>query len=181
MASTLILQLADRTSAFLRHAGISQNQLCEHLSISKSSLSQFLNGTKGLDPSTVIKLCQALSLSHAEVAAKFSAPARTSRSLSLQESTEGRPAQMRLDGNSDGAWVPGLSGDDPYSPANTIVDPGDAPDGPTAEDLALLRNLRALHRQGIKAINGFIRSIPNRASVNRSGTTEPTLLPPLII
>jgi hypothetical protein len=80
---------------------------------------------------------------------------------------------MRLDANDSGGWAPGLPGDDLNSPANSIVDPGDAPASPTDEDLALLKNLRSIHRKGIKAINNFINSIPNQAKVNRSGTTEP--------
>jgi transcriptional regulator with XRE-family HTH domain len=169
----LLSQLADRTATFLRHSGLTQGRLCRYLSISDSSLSQFLNGNKGLAPEAIIKLCQALSLSHQEIQTKFAQPISSAKILNLQQSVAGLPARpMRLDAN-DGAWVPGQSGVDP-SVDSSIVDPGDAPDGPTAEDLALLRNLRKIHRQGIKIINNFINSIPNRASVNRSGTTEPT-------
>jgi transcriptional regulator with XRE-family HTH domain len=170
MASSYLLsQLAERTSSFLRHAGISQNNLCRYLSISDSSLSQFLNGTKGLAPEVLIKLCQTLSLSHAEIATKFSTPVRTSKILNLQESTQGQPARrMTLDANDTGSWVPGLTGVDPAI-GNTISDPDD----PTEEDLNCLRQVRKIHRQAIRAINGFINTA-KQAKVNRDGTTEPT-------
>jgi transcriptional regulator with XRE-family HTH domain len=162
-SSPLLLQIKDRTTAFLKNTGISQAQLCRYLAIDHSSLSQFLSGTKGLDPSVVIRLCQTLSLSHREVAAKFSEPVRSSRILNLQQSIAGLPAQMRLDGNDEGSWVPGLSGTDPNDSGNTIVDPTD-------DTLDTLRRVRAIHRKAIRAINDFI----NQAKINRQGTTPPT-------
>ena len=154
MASPLLLQVKDRTTAFLNNTGITQAQLCRYLEIDHSSLSQFLSGTKGLDPSVIIRLCQTLSLSHREVAARFTEPVRSSKILSLQESTEGRPAQMRLDGNDDGAWVPGLSGVDPDSIGND-------------DPLGVLRRGSRDHRKAIKVINDYIQ----KAKANKEGST----------
>jgi hypothetical protein len=168
MASNLLSQIADRTSAFLRHSGISQSRLCRHLSICDSTLSQFLSGARGLEAETLIKLCQTLSLSHQDIEAKFSKPVRTSKILNLQESTCGQSARMRLDANDSGSWVPGLVGTDP-SVGNSIADD----DGPTEDDLNCLRQVRRLNRQSIRLINGFINTA-KQAKVNRDGTTEPT-------
>src|ERR1700731_1901220 len=123
MASNLLSQIADRTSAFLRHSGISQSRLCRHLSICDSSLSQFLSGARGLEPETIIKLSQTLSLSHDEISTKFSnQPVRNSKILNLQESTRGQPARMRLDNS---GWYPstdGSGGVDPYDPTGNAID-----------------------------------------------------------
>jgi transcriptional regulator with XRE-family HTH domain len=167
----LLVQIADRTATFLQNTGVSQSRLCRHLSISDSSLSQFLNGTKRLDPGTIIKLCKTLSLTHREVAAKFSDPVRSSKILNLQESVEGRPAQMRLDGS--GSWVPGLVGDDPNDStgidntpqASELPEHGHYLD----ETLDTLRSVRKIHRAAIKVINDFILA----AKVNRDGTQTP--------
>ena len=75
-SSPLLLQIKDRTTAFLNNTGLTQAQLCRYPDIDHSSLSQFLAGSKGLDPSVVIRLCQTLNLSHREVAAKFTEPVR---------------------------------------------------------------------------------------------------------
>ena len=99
MASNLLSQIASRTANFVHRAGISQGQLCRHLGCSDSSLSQFLHGTKSLDPSVIIKLCQCLSLSQEEVAEKFTEPVRSARIMSLQRSVEDRAAEMHLDEN----------------------------------------------------------------------------------
>jgi hypothetical protein len=160
MASTLLSQLAGRTSDFLSHTGVSQARLCRYLNIGDSSLSEFLHGTKGLAPETLIKLCQTLSMSHREVATKLTEPARSSKILNLQESTAGQPAQMRFDLKDDGAWVPGLSGTDPNDAGNTIVDPTD-------DTLDSLRRARAIHRKAIRAINEYLV----QATVNRQGST----------
>jgi transcriptional regulator with XRE-family HTH domain len=169
----LLLQIADRTATFLQNTGVTQARLCRYLSISDSSLSQFLNGTKRLDPATTIKLCQVLSLSHREVAAKFTEPVRTSKILSLQESMEGRPAQMRLDGDTNSGWYPGTgnsgAGQDPND-GRTI---DDVPDADTSNwDQALidkLRETRGYHRKAIRTINDYIQ----KAKVN-AGITTPT-------
>jgi hypothetical protein len=171
MASNLLSQIADRTAAFLRHSEISQSRLCRHLQIRDSSLSQFLSGARGLQPETIIKLCQTLSLSHNDIATKFSAPVRSSKVLHLQESTQGNPARMRLDAN-DGAWVPGLSGEDPDG-STDITNTADAStEGGPAWDQDLidtLRTTRGFHRQAIKAINNSI----NRAKA-ANGIVTPT-------
>ena len=162
--SPLLLQIASRTAAFLQNTGVSQARLCRHLSISDSSLSQFLHGTKSLDPSVIIKLVQTLNLSHHEVAEKFSEPVRTAKLMHLQESVMGQPAQMRLDGN-DG-WVSGQSGIDPNGTGG--ID--DVPDADTHYDQAtidLLRQVRGYHRKSIRAINDYIQ----KAKANRDGST----------
>jgi transcriptional regulator with XRE-family HTH domain len=116
MASSdnLLSQLAERTASFIRHSGLTQGRLCRHLGISDSSLSQFLSDKAGLDPSVLIKLCQTLSLSHREIATKFSRPVTSAKILNLQESTQGQPARMRLDNS---GWYPGTgysgTGQDP--------------------------------------------------------------------
>ena len=168
--SPLLLQIASRTAAFLQNTGVSQARLCRHLNVSDSSHSQFLHGTKSLDPSVIIKLCQTLNLSHREVAEKFSEPVRTAKLMHLQESVLGQPAQMRMD-DSGGSWTPGLVGVDPAI-GGTIVDPPD--DGPTDADLNCLRQVRKIHRQAIRLINSFINTA-KQARVNRGdGTTAPT-------
>jgi transcriptional regulator with XRE-family HTH domain len=70
MASNLLSQVAERTATFLKLTGLTQTRLSRHLNISDSSLSQFLSGNKGLESSTLIRLCQVLSLSKAEVTKK---------------------------------------------------------------------------------------------------------------
>ena len=175
MASNpLLSQIADRTSAFLNTTGITQARLCRHLSISDSSLCQFLNGTKGLDPSVIIKLCQTLNLSKRDVATKFSTEhARSSKILNLQESTEGRPARMRLDNS---GWYPstdGSGGVDPYDPTGNAID--NTPDADTAgsvwdQDLIdTLREARGYHRKIVRAISDYIQ----KAKVN-AGITVPS-------
>jgi hypothetical protein len=75
---------------------------------------------------------------------------------------------MTLDGNDGGGWVPGQSGTDPNGS-------GSIDDAPTASpqniwDQALidtLREVRELHKQAIKSINGFIQ----KAKANRDGST----------
>lgn len=123
--SPLIRQIAERTTSFIRNTGISRIHLCRYLDVSESSFSQFLAGTKGLDPSIIIRLCQTLGLSRLEIEAKFNTPARSSQILHLQESVEGQPSRMQMD-DSGGSWVPGLAGIDP-SINGTIVDPDDGP------------------------------------------------------
>ena len=150
MASPLLLQIKDRTTAFLKTAGITQAQLCRYLAIDHSSLSQFLSGTKGLGPSVTIKLCQTLALSHTEVAAKFSAPVRNSRILNLQQSTQGAPTRMRLDNE---GWYPGTgesgAGVDPYDPNSNTIDNTPSADttGPAWDQdlIGVLREARGLH------------------------------------
>jgi hypothetical protein len=61
---------------------------------------------------------------------------------------------MRLDANDTGSWIPGLIGTDPAID-NTISDP---PDGPTEDDLNCLRQVRKIHRQANRMINGFINT-----------------------
>jgi transcriptional regulator with XRE-family HTH domain len=176
MASPLLLQIKDRTAAFLNNTGVSQAQLCRYLAIDHSSLSHFLSGTKGLDPSVIIKLCQTLSLSKRDVAMKFSTkPARTAKILSLQESTCGQPARIRLDVNDPGSYVPGLSGTDPNNSTGIDNTPqaSELPDHDhyLDETLDTLRSVRKIHRAAIKVINDFILA----AKVNRDGTqTQPT-------
>jgi hypothetical protein len=175
MASNLLAQIADRTSAFLGHSGISHNRLCRHLAICDSSLSQFLSGARGLEPETIIKLCQTLSLSHDEISTKFSKqPVKTSKILNLQESTQGRPARMRLDTN-DGAWVPGLSGVDPDG-STDITNTTDADTaGPVWDQdlIDVLRNARGYHRLAVKSINSYIAKAKANAGITvPSGVTQ---------
>jgi transcriptional regulator with XRE-family HTH domain len=171
MASNLLSQIAERTSAFLRHSGISQSRLCRHLSICDSSLSQFLSGARGLEPETIIKLCQTLSLSHQEIETKFSKPpAKASKILNLQESTQGAPARMRLD---NPGWYPGTDGSgagvDPYDPTSNGID--NAPDADTAgpawnQDLIdVLREARGYHRLATKSINAYIAKAKANAGI----------------
>jgi hypothetical protein len=75
---------------------------------------------------------------------------------------------MRLDANDTGSWIPRLIGTDPAID-NTILDP---PDGPTEDDHKCLRQVRKIHRQAIRMINGFINTA-KQAKVNRDGTAEP--------
>jgi transcriptional regulator with XRE-family HTH domain len=174
MASPLLLQIKDRTAAFLNNTGLSQAQLCRYLAIDHSSLSQFLSGTKGLDPSVIIKLCQTLSLSHAEVVTKFSAPVRSSKILNLQESTQGAPARMRLDNS---GWCPSEGntggGVDPYDPnGNDITNTpsADTAGPPWDQDLIdVLREARSYHKLAYKAIGAYIA----KAKAN-AGITVPT-------
>jgi transcriptional regulator with XRE-family HTH domain len=172
MASNLLSQIADRTAAFLRHSGISQSRLCRHLSICDSSLSQFLSGARGLEPATIIKLCQCLALSHDEVVTKFTTLAKSSKILNLQESTQGRSARMNLDNS---GWYPGTDGSGAGQDPNDGRSIDDAPDADTtgpAWDQNLidtLRETRGYHRKAIRAINDYI----NRAKVN-AGIVTPT-------
>jgi hypothetical protein len=112
-----------------------------------------------------------LALPHAEVVAKFSTPAKSSKILNLQQSTQGRPARMRLDAN-DGAWVPGLSGIDPDGSTDITDTPSDgAATGPVWDQdlIDTLRATRGFHRKAVRAINDYI----NRAKVN-AGIATPT-------
>jgi transcriptional regulator with XRE-family HTH domain len=178
MASSdnLLSQLAERTASFIRHSGLTQGRLCRHLGISDSSLSQFLSGKAGLDPSVLIKLCQTLSLSHQEIQTKFAQPARSAKILNLQESRLGQPARMRLDANDTGSWVPGLSGTDPNDQGNSIDNTPDADTTGPVWDQALidtLRETRGLHRKAVRAINQYI----NQAKVN-AGIAAPSGVTP---
>jgi transcriptional regulator with XRE-family HTH domain len=169
---TLISQLAQRTATFLRHSGLTQSNLCRQLSISNSSLSQFLRGTKGLAPETVIKLCQVLSLSHAEITTKFNRPVRSTQILNLQGSVGGLPARpLQLDVNDTGSWVPGLSGTDPNGSGSIDDIPDADTSGPVWDQsmIDVLRETRGYHRQAVKAINQYI----NQAKVN-AGIVTPT-------
>src|SRR5208282_3132643 len=169
--------IADRTASFLHNTGITQSRLCRYLSISDSSLSQFLSGTKALDPSTIIKLCQTLSLSHREVAAKFTEPVRSSKILNLQESVEGRPAQMRLDADKNIGWYPGTgssgTGQDPND-QRTIDDIPDVPDATSqngydqaTEDV--LRRVVGLHKKALRILSEHIA----QAKANQGSTAVP--------
>jgi transcriptional regulator with XRE-family HTH domain len=172
----LLSQLAERTATFLRHSGLTQGRLCRYLNVSDSSLSQFLGGTKGLDPAVLIRLCQVLSLSHRELETKFAAPVMSSKILRLQESTFGQPARMRLDASDTGSWVPGLSGTDPNDQGNSIDDAPDADTTGPVWDQALidtLRETRGLHRKAVRAINQYI----NQAKVN-AGIAAPSGVTP---
>jgi transcriptional regulator with XRE-family HTH domain len=167
---TLISQLAERTATFLRHSGLTQSNLCRHLSISNSSLSQFLSGTKGLAPETVIKLCQVLSLSHDEIATKFSRPVRSTKILNLQGSVGGLPARpMQLDVNE--GWYPGADGSGAGQDPNDGRTIDDAPDAVTSGplwDQALidtLRETRGYHRAACKAINQYINAAKANAGI----------------
>jgi hypothetical protein len=125
----LLNQLAEKTATFVRHSGVSQGRLCRHLGISDSSLSQFLSGKKGLDPTVLIKLCQTLSLSRREIETKFSQPVTSAKILNLQQSVAGLPARpMRLDVNE--GWYPGSDGSgagkDPNDQGGSIDDTPDA-------------------------------------------------------
>jgi hypothetical protein len=112
-------------------------------------------------------------LSHQDIEAKFSKPAKTSKILNLQESTQGTPARMRL----DNGWYPGTDGSgagvDPYDPNSNGID--NAPDADTAgpvwnQDLIdVLREARGYHRLATKSINAYIA----KAKAN-AGITTPT-------
>jgi hypothetical protein len=169
--SPLLSQLANRVIKFHESTGISQSMMAAAINMSEGNYSSFLRGNRGIGAESTCLLLKFTNMQKQQAIAKLTQSPITSKIMLLQEQGQ----SMRLDTNDSGAYVPGLSGSDPNDdPANTIVDPGDAPASPTDENLALLRNLRKIHRQGIRAINGYINSIPNRASVNRSGTTEPT-------
>jgi transcriptional regulator with XRE-family HTH domain len=113
---------------FIRHSGITQGRLCRHLGVSDSSLSQFLSGKAGLDPSVLIKLCQTLSLSHREIATKFSQPVTSAKILSLQDShlrwvgadADQRSVPLRSEGIS-GSLVTGCYGESRYVPLPVSV------------------------------------------------------------
>jgi transcriptional regulator with XRE-family HTH domain len=178
MASQLLTQLAERSKAFLRHSGLTQSRLCRHLSISDSPLSQFLQGTKGLDPTVLIKLCQTLSLSHREIQTKFVEPVRSTKILNLQQSVAGLPARpMRLDANE--GWYPGTDGSGVGQDPNDGRTIDDAPDavttGPTFWDQALidtLRETRGFHKKAVRVINNFI----NKAKANAGILCHPLSL-----
>lgn len=173
-SQSLLLQIADRTASFLHTTGITQSRLCRYLSISDSSLSQFLSGTKALDPSTIIKLCQTLSLSHREVATKFSEPVRNSKILNLQESVQGKPSRgMTLD-NSNAGWYPsedGSGGQDPLNSTGIDDTPSADTTGPVWDQdlIDTLREARGYHRKIVRAISDFIQ----KAKVN-AGITVPS-------
>jgi transcriptional regulator with XRE-family HTH domain len=169
----LLSQLAERTATFLRHSGLTQGRLCRYLNVSDSSLSQFLGGTKGLDPAVLIRLCQVLSLSHRELETKFSAPVMSSKIMRLQESTLGQPARMRLDNS---GWYPGTdgsgAGQDPNDQGSSIDDVPNADiTGPVWDQglIDTLREVRGIHRKAARAISDYV----NRAKVN-AGIVTPS-------
>jgi hypothetical protein len=173
MANTLQAQLLARVATFRRNfPTISKAEIARHCQIDEANFSAALNGRRGLSADGVLRLHTLLNLSRREVLAKFSTPVRNSKILCLQESVEGRPARMRLDGNDSGAWVPGLSGTDPNDSTGIDNTPSADTTGPVWDQDLIdnLRETRGYHRKAIRAINDFI----NRAKANRDGTTPPT-------
>jgi plasmid maintenance system antidote protein VapI len=175
MSDSLQKELLARVAIFQQNfPTVSKAAIARHCGMDEANFSAAVAGRRGLSADSVLRLHRLMNLSKKEVWCLFSKPVLTSQILNLQESTQGRPARMRLDNS---GWYPGTGG------SGAGVDPNDAigngidntPDADTTgpiwnQDLIdVLRETRGYHRKAVRAINDYI----NRAKAN-AGITTPT-------
>lgn len=171
---TLQQQLLARVATFQKNfPNITQAEIARYCNIGESKFGAALAGRRGLSANSCLSLHKLLSLPRNEVRKKFSQPVKSSKILNLQESTQGRPARMRLDNS---GWTPGAGnsgqGQDPND-GRTIDDSPDASTSGPLWDQSLietLRESRGYHRLIIRAIISFIQN----AKANRDGSTAAT-------
>jgi hypothetical protein len=167
---SLQAQLLRRVETFRANfPSISKADIARHCGIDEANFSAALNGRRGLSADAVLRLHRLMSLSRREVIAKFSAPARSSKILCLQERGK---AKMSLDNVGGDGWQPreGSSNDPNGTDDITSVVGAASENNYSPSTTDVLRQCRALHRKAIRAIN----SILQKASPNPQGTTAPT-------
>ena len=160
--SPLLIQLAKRASRFHESTGISQSMMASAIKMSEGNYSSFLRGNRGIGAESTCLLLKYVNLPKQQAVAKFTQSPITSQIMLLQQNGE----RISLDRN-DGAWVPGLSGNDP-SGTSSIDDTPDADTSGPVWDQSLidtLRETRGYHRAACKAINQYINAAKTAAGI----------------
>ena len=164
----LLSQLAERTRSFSAGTGVSLNRIAKLIGVDSSNFSAFVNQRAGLSATSVCRLLELLNSSKRQLEMKLA-----SKPIQIRHFQEGGEP-MRLDSAS--AWVPGQSGVDPNNSSDIVSTPT-ARDLPNARDyeqqtVGFLRQQQELYRSAIAEIEKYL-SNAQRATVNRSGSTEP--------
>jgi hypothetical protein len=147
MATTsLQAQLLARVATFrTNYPSISKADIARECQMDEANFSAALNGRPGLSADAVLRLHRLMNLSHREVIAKFSAPARSSKITNFQRLGQ----KMQLDNS---GWYPAedhSGGVDPNDAGNGIdnTPSADTSGPPWDEDfINVLREARSLHK-----------------------------------
>jgi predicted transcriptional regulator len=159
----LISQLANRAKLFHQNTNISQAMMAKAVGMTEANYSQFLRKKRGLSAESTCLLLKFTNMPKQQAVAKLTQLLITSKIMLLQQN--GR--RISLDRN-DGAWVPGLSGNNPATDSGSIDDTPDADTSGPVWDQSLidtLREIRGYHRAACKAINQYINAAKTAAGI----------------
>jgi|HubBroStandDraft_6_1064221.scaffolds.fasta_scaffold822812_1 hypothetical protein len=161
---SLLQQLASRCRKFHSATGIPQTSVAQAIGMHASNYNAFLQGTKGISAEATCALLKFTAMTKRNGIAKFIKPVAVSKIMLLHEN--GERIQLANDG-----WVSGegQSADDPVA-STSIDETVDATQGDPNDAIAVLRQVRSLHRKAVSLISDAI----NKAKANRDGTTPPT-------
>jgi hypothetical protein len=156
-------QLVKRTLHFKEKTGLTSRQICKLTGINEQHLCDFLAGRKGLSAQSTMRLLQTMNANRNQIEMKLNKP-DTATIAHYQQA--GQPMTV-----ANGAWVPGLTGEDPVnSTNNTGTNANPARSVPDADELEFLAGLAGLHQQIIDKINA--RQAQQKAKPNAKGVTE---------
>lgn len=160
-------QLIAKIKSWLQSNKISQRELARYLKADSSNFTSWLSGSKTLSAEKMGSLLQLINLSPAQLAERLSVKTVHLEHFQYQSNP------MRLDSN--GGWVPGLSGDDPNNMGGdvTTVRSTGAEGGEASGDKItdVLRQVDLYHKQAREAIADWFAN-NQKAHPNAAGVTS---------